>query len=192
VCGTCHALNAELFAGSPHKEAFDQIGLPECETCHSNHEIKPVTKSMLGVHDNAICSSCHSAVDNPKGYAAALAMRAMVDSLDTADSAATALVEEAEQKGMEIGEAKFRLRDVRQARMETRTVVHAFSQARVRTVVDKGMGIAVKTEDEARDAIQEYYFRRTGLGVASLIITVLAFGLYVLIRRIERQQQRPA
>jgi predicted CXXCH cytochrome family protein len=192
VCGTCHALNAELFAGSPHKEAFDQIGLPECETCHSNHEIKPASKSMLGVNEDAICSTCHTPADNPKGYAAALVMRTMVDSLDTADSTATAFVEEAEQKGMEIGEAKFRLRDVRQARMESRTMVHAFSEARVRTVVDKGMGIAAKTEDEARNAVQEYYFRRTGLGVATLIITVLAAGLYLLIRRIERQQQGTA
>ncbi len=38
VCGTCHALNADLFASSPHKKAFDDRKLPECETCHSNHE----------------------------------------------------------------------------------------------------------------------------------------------------------
>ena len=27
VCGTCHALNADLFSASPHKKAFDEHGL---------------------------------------------------------------------------------------------------------------------------------------------------------------------
>ena len=30
VCGTCHALNAELFQASPHKKAFDEHNYPEC------------------------------------------------------------------------------------------------------------------------------------------------------------------
>jgi uncharacterized membrane protein YukC len=36
--------------------------------------------------------------------------------------------------------------------------------------------------------VQEFYFRRIGLGVATLIITVLAVSLYVYVRRIERRQ----
>jgi hypothetical protein len=192
VCGTCHAINAELFAASPHKPAFDKLNMPECETCHSNHEILPVTKAMLGIQRGEVCGTCHTTVDNPRGYAAAVTIHALVDSLDAADSVATLLVEEAEQKGMEIGEAKFRLRDVRQSRMESRTVIHAFSVDKFRPVVEKGMGLAAKSRQDAEEAIKEYYFRRTGLGIATLIITVLAVALYVLIRRLERAQKKPA
>jgi predicted CXXCH cytochrome family protein len=192
VCGTCHAINAELFAGSPHKTAFDRMDKPECETCHSNHEILPVSKAMLGNQPGAVCATCHSAAANPLGYAAAGAMRSLVDSLDAADSTAAVLVDEAEQKGMEIGEAKFRLRDIRQARMESRTVVHAFSMDKFRPVIDKGMGLASKTRVEAEEAIKEYSFRRLGLGISTLIITLLAVGLYSLIRQIERKQGRAA
>jgi hypothetical protein len=42
--------------------------------------------------------------------------------------------------------------------------------------------------EEASRTVHEFYFRRIGLGVATLIITVLAVSLYVFIRRIERRQ----
>ncbi|MGH9366716.1 MAG: cytochrome c3 family protein, partial [Thermoanaerobaculia bacterium] len=41
VCGTCHAVFADKFKLSPHWEAFKDMGLPGCVTCHENHEILP-------------------------------------------------------------------------------------------------------------------------------------------------------
>jgi hypothetical protein len=187
VCGTCHTLNADLFAGSPHKKVFDEQGLPECETCHGNHEILAAESSMLGVSDEAVCGTCHSPTDNPKGFAAARTMRSLVDSLIALETLSHSLVDEAEQKGMEIGEAKFRLRNVRQARLETRTIVHAFDEAKFRPVAEKGFAQAVSVQHEAQEAIHEFYFRRIGLGVSTLIITIIAICLWLVIRRIERQ-----
>ena len=115
VCGTCHALNAELFASSPHKQAYAERGLPECTTCHSNHEIVAATDKLLGVSSDAVCSRCHSETQNRNGYIAAKTMRALIDSLDLKEQEAKNSVDEAEQKGMDISEAKFKLRDVRQA-----------------------------------------------------------------------------
>ena len=89
---------------------------------------------------------------------------------------------------MEIGEAKFRLRDARQSRLEARTMVHAFDAERFAVVVDKGLVTASGVSAEASGAIQEYYFRRIGLGVATLIITIVGLSLYRLIRRLERRQ----
>ena len=189
VCGTCHALNADLFSNSPHKKAFDARKLPECETCHGNHEILVATEQMLGVSQDAVCSRCHTATENPKGYAAAMAMRSMVDSLDHAETTARSLVDDAEQKGMEISEEKFKLRDVRQARLESRTTVHAFNEQKLRTVVDKGINSAETISAQAQDAVNEYFFRRWGLGISTIIITILAISLYAFIRRVERNQQ---
>ena len=194
VCGTCHALNADLFSTSPHKRAFDQAGLPECETCHGNHDIAPPSSQMLGVGSDAVCVRCHSAGEDNGGYRTALIMRSLADSLIRAESSATERADEAEQKGMEISEAKFRLRDVRQAHMEARTMVHAFDAARYSAVVSKGLITAGTISQEATRMIQEYYFRRIGLGIATLIITLLAVSLYLYIRRLERAQRasRPA
>lgn len=188
VCGTCHALNADLFASSPHKKAFDAMGLPECETCHGNHEIIAATNQLLGVSEDAVCSNCHSESDNRKGYVAAKEMRSQIDSLEIVEQQAKSLIEEAEQKGMEVSEAKYKLRDVRQSRLESRTVVHAFNEAKFDSVVEKGVATASMIQGEAREAIHEYYFRRIGLGIATIIITLVAVSLYVYIRRLESKK----
>ena len=187
VCGTCHALNEQLFSTSPHKKAFDARHLPECETCHGNHAILAATDQLLGVGPEAVCSRCHTSTENPKGYVAARAMRAQIDSLEDMERRATELVNDAEQKGMEVSEASFKLRDVRQARLESRTAVHAFNEAKFSGVVGKGLKTATVIEAEANDAISEYYFRRWGLGISTLIITILVVALYLYIRRLERK-----
>jgi predicted CXXCH cytochrome family protein len=190
VCGTCHALNADLFSSSPHKKAFDERKLPECETCHSNHEIVAATSKLLGVTPEAVCSRCHSETSNPKGYHVAATMRTLADSLEHAEDRARARVDEAEQRGMEITEAKFKLRDARQARLEARTKVHSFNEGQFREVLDKGLSIAAAVDEEAQHAVDEYYFRRIGLGVATLIITIVAVTLYLFIRRLEHKPRR--
>ncbi len=189
VCGTCHALNADLFSASPHKQAFDALKLPECETCHGNHEIVAATNELLGIAPEAVCSRCHSSTERPKGFAAAATMRHLTDSLEASEAHARSLIEEAIQKGMEVSEAKFKLRDARQARLEARTMVHAFSEEKFRETIGKGLVTAAFVAAEARAAIDEYFFRRIGLGISTLIITVLVVSLYVFIRRLERRQQ---
>jgi predicted CXXCH cytochrome family protein len=188
VCGTCHALNADLFSSSPHKKAFDDRRLPECETCHSNHEIIIATNKLIGVTSEAVCSRCHNESQNVKGFATAKVMRGLIDSLESQETLAVALVHEAEQKGMEISEAKYKLRDAHQARLESRTMVHSFDEPRFRDVVAKGFVVSASVSEEATQALDEYVFRRVGLGLATLAITVLAISLYVYIRRLERRQ----
>ena len=190
VCGTCHALNAELFSSSPHKKVFDEKKLPECETCHSNHEIIAATEKLLGATPEAVCSRCHRENQNPKGYVIAKAMRHLTDSLELSENSAGAIVTDAEQKGMEISEAKFKLRDIHQARLQTRTMVHSFNDEKFKESVTKGLSTASFVAGEAQHAIDEYYFRRWGLGIATLIITIVGVALYLTIRKIEIKQQR--
>jgi hypothetical protein len=189
VCGTCHALNADLFSSSPHKKAFDDRRLPECETCHGNHEIVAATAKLLGGAPEAVCSKCHSEQQNPKGFLVAKEMRQLTDSLESSEKTATSLIEEAEQKGMEISEAKFKLRDARQARLQSRTMVHAFNEQKFKETVEKGLVTASIVTTEAQAAIDEYSFRRIGLGIASIVITIVAISLYLFIKRLERKQQ---
>jgi hypothetical protein len=188
VCGTCHALNNELFSASRHKQAFDELQVPECETCHGNHGIATATAAMIGIAPDATCVRCHSS--GTTGYGAAAAMRLLIDSLDREEASAIRLVEEAEQKGMEIGEAKYRLREIRQARLESRTVIHAFDEGKLRVAAEKGLEVSAWIEGEGIRAIDEYYFRRIGLGISTLIITIVAVALYLYIRRLERNQRR--
>jgi predicted CXXCH cytochrome family protein len=189
VCGTCHALNADLFSSSPHKKAFDDRKLPECETCHSNHDIVSPTDAFIGVTPQAVCSRCHQENQNPKGFVVAKTMRQLADSLDHSAHVADSLVNEAEQRGMEVTDAKFRLRDARQAHLQMRTMVHSFNEAKFREVIDKGMAATSLAQGEAGGAIHEFYFRRFGLGISTLIITILSLTLFAYIRRIEKKQK---
>ncbi len=189
VCGTCHALNADLFSSSPHKKAFDDQQLPECETCHSNHEIVAATDKLLGVGPDAVCSSCHEEKEKGSGYRVARTMKNLTDTLLAAEAHASALLDEGEQKGMEVSEAKFKLRDVHQARLQSRTMVHSFNEAKFREVVDKGIATAAVVGVEGQHLIDEYYFRRWGLVIATLIISIVAISLFGVIRQIERRQE---
>ena len=189
VCGTCHAMNADLFSSSPHKKAFDDRNLPECETCHSNHDIAAATNAMLGVTPEATCGKCHSEQQGPKGFVAAKEMRQLADSLESSEKNAGSLMDEAEQKGMEVSEARFKLRDVHQARLQSRTMVHSFNANKFRETVEKGLKTSALVTAEGQAAIEEYAFRRIGLGIASIVITILAISLYLFIKRIERRQR---
>ena len=190
VCGTCHALNASLFASSAHKRAFDSRRLPECETCHGYHDIVAATDALLGVSPDAVCSRCHREGLNEKGYLTAKTMRRLIDSLESSEHFADSLITDAEQKGMEVSDGKFKLRDARQARLQSRTMVHAFDEAKFRDVIGKGLSMTAVVADEGEQAIEEYFFRRWGLGVATLIITIVVVSLYLTIRRIEKRQKQ--
>lgn len=188
VCGSCHALNAELFSASPHKKAFDKNNYPECETCHGNHEILIARDQLLGVEKNAICLKCHSEKENQKGYFIAKEMKKLTDSLIISDSVAKNLIFQAEQKGMDVEEIKFKLREIHQARLEARTIVHSFNEAKFKDVTTKGFKASELAIIDAKAAIDEFYFRRYGLGIALAIISFLIVILFLYIKKIEKNK----
>ncbi|MDP2365007.1 MAG: cytochrome c3 family protein, partial [Ignavibacteria bacterium] len=186
VCGSCHALNAELFSASPHKKAFDEKKYPECETCHGNHEILIAKDQLLGIEKGAICLKCHSESENEKGYFIAKEMKKLTDSLIFSDSVAKNLIYQAEQKGMDVEEIKFKLREVHQARLEGRTIVHSFDETKFKDVAAKGFKSSELAITEAKAAIDEFYFRRYGLGIALAIISFLIIIIFLYIKKIEK------
>ena len=69
VCRQCHPSTGELFAKSPHKKAFDDMGQSECEACHGNHKIVPPTDGHARApRTRSVCLQCHD--KGSKGYAA--------------------------------------------------------------------------------------------------------------------------
>ena len=189
VCGNCHVLNPELFSASPHKKAFDKRKYPECETCHKYHDIVTASNELLGVSKEAVCGKCHNAAENKKGFEIAKKMRNLIDNLESEITAAKSMVEEAEQKGMEVSDAKFKLRDANQARLESRTMVHSIDYQKFEEIVSrKGLQATTRVKEEARSAIDNYFFRRYGLLVSVIIMSMLAFALFLYIKNIERKK----
>ncbi len=183
VCGQCHGRQAELFQTSPHKKAFDEKQLAECITCHSNHAIIKPNDQMIGTQQGTLCVNCHSNGD--KGFIAAGMMRSRIDELIASIDKSTAILKDAEQKGMEVSKPKFELKGATDALTHARVLIHSSSTAEVDKVVAPGLDAAAKGYQAGLAALGERRFRREGLVVSLVFILFLALLVYLKIRQIE-------
>ena len=186
VCGACHVLNLELFEQSPHKKAFDEKNYPECESCHGNHQIEHATDAMVGTQSSSVCIKCHEPDDKSKGFLIAGQMKKLIDSLNTEDSDTKKILDEAIQKGMDVSDATFSVKDVRQVLIQSRTTIHAFDIDKFKEHIDDGFTIVNKAKLTGEEAIDEYYYRRIGLGISTIVVTLLVVGLYIKLKTLEK------
>ncbi|HUV30731.1 MAG TPA: cytochrome c3 family protein [Acidobacteriota bacterium] len=185
VCGNCHALESEMFDRSPHKVAFDENDLPECETCHSNHLVMKPSDAMVGPTEPGLCVDCHDIDDGTRGLAVADSMLTAILNLLSVRREAQASLEDAVTRGMMTTDEELRIKDVDQALIQARTLVHSFSADEVTSRALAGVQVADTVKLNSLALVDEYYYRRYGLAVATLFITILAVGLYFRIRRLD-------
>jgi hypothetical protein len=188
VCGMCHQANAELFENSPHKEVFDAMGLPACVQCHGNHLVVSPSDKMIGLDKTSTCGSCHESSD--EAAKVIVKTRDTLNALTNGQEEAKKQLAHAEQLGMDIAEAKYSLKDVNQSVIEARVKIHSFALPPVMESAGPGLKIIDQAKKAARTAVDEYYFRRKGLGISTLILTVLVVLLFAKIKRIEQEQKK--
>lgn len=186
VCGTCHTTFAEQFRQSPHREAFAEMGLPGCVTCHENHEILHPTDAFLSEGTESKCASCHEA-----GSAGARAAAQMYDDLRRLEretsEARRALRQEAEA-GMEVSKVEFELARADEALTKARANVHLSQASVVRKAAAEGLAIAGTGKAAAARVRGEREFRRKGLFVSLGLIMVAIAALVAKIRTLDRRR----
>ncbi len=187
VCGVCHQANTDLFDNSPHKEAFDAMGLAACVECHGNHLVLKPSDEMIGLDTNSMCGKCHGSSDSAAKVI--LGTKEVLKKLTSGQEEAKQQLSKAEQLGMDVTEAKYLLKDVNQSLIESRVKVHSFALPPVEESARSGIKIVYQAKQAAQNAIQEYYFRRKGLGISTLILTFCVILLYLKIKRIEQNQK---
>lgn len=187
VCGNCHAVQEELFEASPHWPAFTENDFPMCQTCHSNHLVKRTHDGLVGDEEPAYCIECHYEGDDTEGIPTARGMHTALVSLATEYDSSRAVVAEAEAKGMMVTDETFLLKEMGQVLIQARTQVHAFVLDSVTSKTEIGLAKADTVQANAASLIDEYYFRRKGLGLATLFITILVVTLWLRIRKMERK-----
>jgi predicted CXXCH cytochrome family protein len=187
VCGQCHSVMAEFFDQSAHGEIFNERDLPGCATCHEHHAVQPVSDDALAQRAVDVCNRCHLPPDTLGVQFERMA--AVLDSLLDAEEASRALLEEAENAGMEVSQAFFELEDVNNVQTRAHSAIHAFRVAPVREEVAAGLAITARAEERGREALEEHRFRRVGLGLSSAIILLLIVGLLLKIRQLERAEE---
>lgn len=187
VCGQCHPANDQYFQESPHKAAYEALGIAECEFCHGNHEVKRTSDEMVGVGGEAVCVRCHE--EGSKGYRAAAEIRASIDSLRTMIASVEAMAERADRAGGFVEEIRFDIQQATTSLLRARTLVHTFDPQRVKEEVGNGL----KTIQEARQAavatLRELQKRRMGLGAFLVIVVGLILLLVEKIRQVDRRVQ---
>ncbi len=186
VCGQCHANNAALFTKSPHRPAFDRLGLPECVTCHGNHEIQHASDDMLGAQDGAVCARCHE--PGSPGSRAAAQMHDATIRLKTVIAETRAMLTKASAMGMEVSDAQYTFRqDVEPQLIKVRTETHLADPGRVSAQVDEAIAAATASEAAARATLAEAWARRRNLLVPVGLIALLMLLLYAKLRQLERR-----
>jgi len=67
--------------------------------------------------------------------------------------------------------------------------VHSIDYQKFEEIVSrKGLQATTRVKEEARSAIDNYFFRRYGLLVSVIIMSMLAFALFLYIKNIERKK----
>jgi hypothetical protein len=162
--------------------------------CHSSHDIRHPTDEMLGTGPRSVCVQCHEDRDDAGRIASerwAKGFRDLVAKIDGAH----AVLENAERKGMEVAEPQFHMNEARDALNEARVLVHGFGSAPADASVVAKIAEGGKIADQARGdgemALSEIDYRRRGLYAALVAIALLAVGLWLKIRDLDRRLPAP-
>lgn len=187
ICGSCHVNNKNLFKESFHRELFVENGINECEACHGNHEVSAPSDEMLNWDDQAICLECHDD-DDEDAKEMSLAFYRTIDSLSTQLSSVENLISIVERKGMEVSDMFIHLEDAHSILIQTRTNIHSFDLNQVSKSAEAGFSAIKEATIGANRAFSELKYRRKGLLVFSLLITLLIIASYLKLKTMQNKQ----
>jgi hypothetical protein len=189
VCGNCHQTNEELYEKSPHREPFAEKNLSGCVVCHGNHRILAATDELVSFDKPSPCAECHKRTGD-EAAPAIVHIRGLLDSLHSGHADALEKLERAEQLGMDVADAKYELKGAKQALVLSRVAIHSFQVEELAAVARPGIAILVAARKAGEDAVREYSFRRQGLAASTLIVTFLAFLLFLKIRQLDKEAKK--
>ncbi len=185
VCRQCHVSVGDLFSRSPHKTAYDGLGISECEACHGNHKIVRSSDEMLAGGSKDVCIRCHDA--GTETYEAGLRLREVLAAFVSAYKGAEGLLASAEAKGVEVSQAKFTLQEANTVLIRVRNLTHALSFPEIEAQLSDGQKVLEDVKARGQEAIEEARFRRTGLIVATVFLFLLAAALYLKLRDLRQR-----
>jgi predicted CXXCH cytochrome family protein len=190
VCRQCHPSTGELFTKSPHKKAFDDLGVGECEACHGNHKILTPSTAMIGTDDRAVCTQCHE--KGSRGFEAAGEFRRELDGFESGFRGAEDLLLRAKKKGVEVSDAEFKLQDVSTFLVSAKNLTHGLDKAEIAKSVAEGEQALAGVRAAGEKALGEAKFRRQGLAVTTALLALFAVALALKVRNMARARRGTA
>jgi hypothetical protein len=183
VCGTCHVLMENLYRDSPHRPVFEAMGVAGCVACHQNHAVKrPGPQNLAGA--DSYCAVCHD--ESSKGGRTAAAMSQLIGELSSSIHRSNGILQRARRSGIEVSEALLRQTEAEDLYVKARVAVHAFRTEAVAEPVKAGLAITHETYAAGESALEEIGRRRRGLLFSLAAIAATILGLWIWIRKFER------
>lgn len=131
----------------------------------------------------SVCLQCHSPGDDCDK-----ATERMYEAVSTATRElreAENLLRRAESKGMDVGEDLFKLDgEGLTAVVESRSLIHSFDPDRLVEQADKGREVAKVSLAAGQAAMGELQYRRKGLAVSLVLVSLVLVALYLKIRQV--------
>ncbi len=186
VCGSCHVQNETFFNESKMAVKWKQKDKHACIECHGHHAIAKPTDNFVGTSKKAVCVDCHDKGD--KGFLVADSIHVLLNQASVLYDSAQAVKENVVIVGMDDVELGFILQDAHQAIVHARTTVHTFTPVMVKEKTDEAVKNAQAAIALGKKELDDYSYRRFGLGISTLIITLLVIVLFFKIKSIEKEQ----
>jgi predicted CXXCH cytochrome family protein len=182
VCGTCHAVFAQKFETSVHKQIFDK----GCVECHSNHAVLKPSDDMLSASGHGICAPCHNGDDKTDhGTAGAASMRGDIEQLKTHLEQTRSLIGRVKNAGIEVSDEELAIREAATKLTLARTEVHTFEPPRVTAVIADATKIVGDVDQAGQRGVAELQYRRRGLALSFGAILIVVVGIALKIRQID-------
>ena len=187
LCGSCHLNNLEFFRQTRMSKKFEELGIHGCEQCHGYHSVQKASDSFVGIDQASFCITCHEEGDD--GYETAKNINQSILKLVSAYDSANAKLLNVKIKGMNDIDIGFLLQEGRQKLIESRTLVHTFDTSRVQERTNEGERIINEAITLADKEVDEFYSRRNGFAIATVVFLFFAVALFLKIRDIEKKNQ---
>lgn len=153
TCSTCHAQLSSTFTESKHYQNLQNAGLgPSCTTCHAHMASEVI---YTAEQTQELCASCHDSSNAmmPKRPEIPTQANEAMQAIRRANMVvlwAGRLVEEANNKKVNIGGAENELKIVRATLTEAKVGFHAFNLESTRKKADEAFESGTKLKDQLR------------------------------------------
>ncbi len=182
ACGMCHIAERTHFEASPHKKPMDEQSIPECVSCHGSHSIEPPDRKLFDM----VCTRCHSA--SSKEQLVGQKIKTLLVAADESLREATQLLEQAQQRAVDVSAYRSRLIEARSYFLQALPVQHSLDIVHIEELTRRAKSIA----DDVRGGLHSlqgvFTVRLLGLTLVWIFLLLVIVVISLVLR--ERQGER--